>query len=94
MQDSAWLKEIREDDSLRSNYRRNGVKGTGPFTADARRTILVELLRVEAAFGETLVSDEELRLIQEIWTEEFDVRNSAMRLALKYGRTPRRTCNQ
>ena len=27
----AWLKEIREDPSLRNIYRRNGASGTGPF---------------------------------------------------------------
>lgn len=85
-----WLKDIRENNDLRNAFRRNGEKGLGPFNSEARRMILDRLLQTEQTFGERLISDEELLLIQKEWTREFDVRNSALRTALQYGRNPKR----
>lgn len=84
-----WLKEIREDESLRSKYRRDGRPGLGPFNSDARMTILKELLALERKVGTELISDEDIRHIQKEWNKEFDVRHSALRIAKSNGRTVR-----
>jgi DNA sulfur modification protein DndC len=84
-----WLKEIREDESLRSKYRRDGRPGLGPFNSDARMRIFDELLRLEAKVGIPLISDEDIRYIQQEWAREFDVRHSALRIAKSNGRIVR-----
>lgn len=83
-----WLKEIREDESRRNPYRRNGEPGLGPFNSQSRKEILERLLRTEQQVGLELISDAELLHIQEEWTGEFDVMRSALRLALQFGRSP------
>jgi len=82
----AWLKEIREDESLRNVYRRNGQRGPGPFNSETRKLILERLLQTEQNFGKTLISDEEINYIQKLWNDDFDIMNSALRLAVKYER--------
>ena len=42
----------------------------GPFTIAARREMLAKLLKVQAAFGEELISQDEIDLIKRIWTED------------------------
>lgn len=83
-----WLKEIREDEKRRSPYRRDGREGIGPFISSTRKEMLEELLKTERKVGKRLVSDEELIAIQEQWTEDFDVMESAYRIAEKHGREP------
>lgn len=73
-----WLKEIRNDRSLRSVARRNGkVTFTsdgqhipGPFTMQARRMIFDRLLAMQAEYGEQLITEEEIQVIRSIWTED------------------------
>ena len=70
-----WLVDIRNDPARRSALRRNGrltfdttgkhIKG--PFTIQARREILAELLRVQQQFGGVLITDEEIDLIHKNW---------------------------
>ena len=81
-----WLKEFRERPEARMTIRRDGSKGPGPFTPDARRTILKELLERETKVGLRLISDEELRHIQSAWSGEFDLEDSALALAHQFGR--------
>jgi DNA sulfur modification protein DndC len=81
-----WLKEYRERDGVRMTVRRDGSKGPGPFTAAARREILQELLEREAEVGVTLISDEEIRFIQTVWSGEFDLESSAVKMARRFGR--------
>jgi len=38
-----WLYELRDNKEFRCKWRRNGAKGLGPFTLDARKLILEEL---------------------------------------------------
>jgi len=83
-----WLKIIREDEGIRNKYKRNGQPGLGPFTSDARVMILEKLLKTELKVGLQLIGDDELLYIQQIWTEEFDIMDSALRLAYQYHRTP------
>lgn len=83
-----WLKIIREDEGLRNKYKRNGQPGLGPFTSDARLMILERLLKTEQEVGLRLIGDDELLYIQQVWTGEFDVMDSALRLAHQYHRMP------
>ncbi|WP_328592610.1 DNA phosphorothioation system sulfurtransferase DndC [Paenibacillus cymbidii] len=76
-----WLVEIRDDSNRREKKRMNGTVyytapdqiGLGPFTLEARKEILSELLQtqkqVRTPEGQTyeLISLEELYKIQEIW---------------------------
>jgi DNA sulfur modification protein DndC len=70
-----WLKSIRNKSEHRQAYRRNGQLSfdltgkhiPGPFTIQTRRLILERLLKVQEAFGEPLVSPQELHLIYQHW---------------------------
>lgn len=86
-----WLKDIRENPQFRQPHRRDGSPGPGPFSYDARLTILKELLALEQKLslqhsGLTLISDDEIKYIQTIWSGEFDLKRSAMALAKEFGR--------
>ena len=59
-----------------------------PFIASTRKEILSELLKTEQQVGRILLSDEEMRAIQAEWSREFDVMESAYRIAEKFGREP------
>jgi len=83
-----WLKLIREDENLRNKYKRNGQPGAGPFTSGARLMILERLLLTEQVIGWQLIGNDELLYIQQIWTDEFDIMDSALRLAHQYRRKP------
>jgi DNA sulfur modification protein DndC len=73
-----WLRSIRNNPEKRQAIRRNGkltfdVTGKhipGPFTIQARKEILDNLLRVQDEFGDQLISPEELNLIHDIWATE------------------------
>lgn len=80
------LKAIREDLTKRSKYRKDGSKGSGPFLPETRQALLGDLFALEQEIGEELISDEEIAYIQQQWSAEFDLKNSALSLAEKYGR--------
>jgi DNA sulfur modification protein DndC len=84
-----WLRDLHGKEELRNQYRRNDQPGLGPFNSEARKMILEELLKVEKKVGRQLISNQELLHIQDIWTEEFDVMHSALRIAYKYQRKPK-----
>lgn len=84
-----WLRELHGKEELRNQYRRNDQPGLGPFNSNARKMILEELLKTEQTVGKQLISDEELLCIQDIWTKEFDVMHSALRLAYQFKRQPK-----
>lgn len=73
-----WLASIRGDHDRRMAVRRsgrtthlaNGSLVPGPFTLAARREILEELLKKQAATGRELISASEIVLIQAIWAED------------------------
>jgi len=83
------LRDMHGKEELRNQYRRNDQPGLGPFNSEARKMILEELLKVEKKVGRQLISNQELLHIQDIWTEEFDVMHSALRIAYKYQRKPK-----
>ncbi len=61
------LKQVSEDPEFRSKTRRNGQPGLGPLTYEARRMLLEELLAIREETGMPVISDLEIRLIQEQW---------------------------
>lgn len=73
-----WLKSIRNKPEMRQAYRRNGRLAfdatgkhiPGPFTVQARKLILENLLRAQDEFGGKLITDEELDLIYQCWTTD------------------------
>ncbi|MDP2180576.1 DNA phosphorothioation system sulfurtransferase DndC [Methylicorpusculum sp.] len=84
-----WLRDLHGKEELRNQFRRNDQPGLGPFNSEARKMILEKLLKTEQTVGKQLISNEELLLIQEVWTKEFDVMHSALRIAHKYNRKPK-----
>ena len=73
-----WLREIRNDRSLRQGKRRsgkitiaaNGKLIPGPFTLKARQIILDRLLETQREYGDILISDKEIETIQRIWATD------------------------
>lgn len=80
-----WLASIRNDRERRQARRRDGRititdGGTfipGPFTLQTRAEILERLRVLEARTGQSLISDEEVGLIHEIWAEEMASQSGA-----------------
>ena len=64
------LKAVSEDPECRSKIRRNGQPGLGPFTYEARKMLLDELLQIQEETGMALISDLEVRLIREQWAQD------------------------
>ena len=78
-----WLREIRNDPTLRQGRRRNGKITVindklipGPFTLDARRLILDRLLQTQQAYGDTLITEHEIDTIQRIWVNDLLAMNT------------------
>ena len=73
-----WLKSLREDNTKRSPTRRNGRLNfvgngrliPGPFTLEARREILNELLATQEEVGFELIRPEEIDAIHRHWVED------------------------
>lgn len=73
-----WLKDIRNDLTLRQGRRRtgkitvasNGKLIPGPFTIKARQMILEKLLETQREYGDILISTKEIETIQRIWTND------------------------
>ncbi len=73
--------EMREDSRYRDSKRRNGAVykkadgsfGLGPFTLEARRIILRDLLELENRTGLELITEAELKVIDKMWDEEGDL---------------------
>lgn len=62
------LLEFRDPANGRRDDRRmNGNEGPGPLTIEARRDLLKRLLKLQEDVGLTLVTPEELLLIQQLW---------------------------
>lgn len=76
-----WLIDQRDIPENREDKRRNGTvywtktgeRGFGPFTWDARQMILRKLLETQKKMGYELITQEELKAIDEIWDEELDL---------------------
>lgn len=82
-----WLIVLRDKPGYRSDVKRNGNTGPGPFLPAARQEILAELLSLEGKLQLPLISDEELFYIQHEWSRDFDFqRTSACTIAANHGR--------
>lgn len=75
-----WLMSIRDLDEMREKKRRNGTvyetkdgnRGYGPFTWEARKEILRRLLETQKRMNYPLITLDELKAIDEIWDDELD----------------------
>ncbi len=62
------LLEFRDPtNGWRDNRRMNGAEGPGPLLIEGRRELLKRLIELQQETGLTLISDEELLLIQQFW---------------------------
>lgn len=76
-----WLMAIRDVPEKREKKRRDGTVywtnnnelGFGPFTWEARQEILERLLKIQKQMNYELISEDELRAIDEIWDNEKDL---------------------
>jgi len=76
-----WIMSIRDEDKYREKKRRNGTvyetktgeMGYGPFTWEARKLILTKLIETQQKMGYELITQEELKAIDEIWDDELDL---------------------
>ncbi len=76
-----WIMSIRDIDEYREKKRRNGTvyetktgeMGYGPFTWEARKLILSRLIETQQQMGYELITQEELKAIDEIWDDELDI---------------------
>jgi len=62
-----WLKEIREDHSMREPKRRNGQEKPGPFTMATRQIMFQKLIEIEKAVGIQILPEEEKVEIYRLW---------------------------
>lgn len=62
-----WLVEHRDNPGYRSDKRRNGTQGKGPFNIEARAKILTMLLEAQISTGQELITGQELKAIQVTW---------------------------
>lgn len=85
-----FIKEARENHSMRCDFKKDGSFRPGPFTSSARKEILRRLLHAEAEFkacgGSELISDEQLGMIAKIWEKEFDSESSCITISKEFGR--------
>ena len=62
-----WLAGFRNDPENRWSTRRNGSKGPGPFTLQARKEILRKIDTLESQTGTTILDSAERGLIARMW---------------------------
>jgi len=81
------LIEYREmDRGKREKRRRDGIEGNGPYTIEARKEFLIDLLNAEKELETRLIDDEEIIAIQKYWNEDGDVDNTAIKIAKNFGK--------
>jgi DNA sulfur modification protein DndC len=85
------LLDYRDREDKRNSRRRNGQLGLGAFNIDVRKELLEKLFIIEEEEefiqrGIELISNEEIEIIQEYWNGDGDIENTALKLAIKYGR--------
>ncbi len=62
-----WIYKARDIKEFRCRWRRNGIKGMGPFTLEARKIILEKLLIAQGRSGIKLIDDAEIEYIKKQW---------------------------
>lgn len=86
-----WLASIRNDRDKRQARRRDGRititdGGTfvpGPFTLQTRAEIFERLRALEEETGQTLISEEEIGFIKEIWAQEIASQASVQSMSVR-----------
>ena len=81
-----WLVELRSTPEARDWRRRNGSVyfgsdgelGRGPFTLTSRKEILRRLLQLEEETGFSLITLDELKMIDKMWEDEGDLSRRAL----------------
>ena len=81
-----WLVDLRANPEARDWRRRNGSVyfnadgefGRGPFTLATRREILRRLLLLEDETGFSLITMDELKVIDKLWEDEGDLTRRAL----------------
>ena len=76
-----WMLELRTTPGAREYKRRNGAMyrkadgslGEGPFTMETRKEMLRRLLQLEVDTGLSLITTEELKVIDSMWDSEGDL---------------------
>ena len=76
-----WLIDLRANPEAREARRRNGAiymmssgdLGSGPFTMETRQEMLRRLLQLEIDTGFDLISEDELKVIDQMWENEGDL---------------------
>ncbi len=64
------IREFSDTPEYRSKTRRSGQPGLGPLTMEARKILLEELIAIQEKLGKSLISQHEIRLIQEQWNQD------------------------
>lgn len=62
-----WIASIRDLESYREQTRRNGSKGPGPFTLEARVEIFTRLMITEVSSGRELIENDQKCEIERLW---------------------------
>jgi len=65
-----WLLSIAEDPAHRLGERRDGTRGRGPFSFEARAEILRRLLAVQAEVGSELISPDDVANVRRQWDDD------------------------
>lgn len=86
-----WLASIRNDKERRQARRRDGritiTNGgaliPGPFTLPTRAEILERLLALETKIGNRLISDEEVDLIHQIWSDDIAGQSKSLMMGMR-----------
>lgn len=65
-----WLAKMRYDPARRWRKRRNGKPGPGPLTIATRREALQRVLRIETNLGRSLLRQDEVNSIAELWNKD------------------------
>ncbi len=65
-----WLIEMRDDSKYRASYRRNGNKGLGPLTLEARKIVLEKLMKAQNKSKINLIGRTEIARIKQLWNED------------------------
>lgn len=68
-----WLSGIRNNPTYRCKERRNGAKGLGPFTIEAREEILNKLLKAQSRTKWKLIEEEETDYIKKQWELDLEL---------------------
>ncbi len=87
-----FIKEIREQQEYRSDFKKDGNYAPGPFTKKARMLILRRLLECEREYqirsktSHPLISDSELEMIAKIWQKEFGTKREFIDITKEFNR--------